>query len=101
MRNATLRLQILTQLASGEDYAYAIYKQLRPLNVSAIGVNAMLHSMARNGLVASRIERSRVLRPGRRYYRLSGKGRAALRAPMYEKALLLAGFWEPCDAACN
>jgi PadR family transcriptional regulator PadR len=80
----TLSSLVLAALADGRRYGYEIAKGIRTktdglLHLKEGSLYPALHAMERDGLLASQwltVEKG----PSRKYYRLTRKGRSALRA---------------------
>ncbi|HAM73623.1 MAG TPA: PadR family transcriptional regulator [Verrucomicrobiales bacterium] len=79
---ASSRPMVLSILAGGESYGYAIIQRVRELSGERIEwtdgmLYPVLHRLEKEGLVASRWKQSETGRD-RKYYRLKPEGRAAL-----------------------
>jgi PadR family transcriptional regulator, regulatory protein PadR len=102
---ASARPLILSVLAQGENYGYAIIQQVRKLSAGRINwtdgmLYPVLHRLERQGLVKARW---RVAESGRKrkYYRLNDKGAAALQSEREQWLAVhttLADLWRivPC-----
>jgi PadR family transcriptional regulator PadR len=78
LRKGVVELAVLATLSRGEAYGYRIVEQLRGLaglEFTESTVYPVLTRLARDGSLAVRTEPSRS-GPPRRYYRLTGEGRA-------------------------
>jgi PadR family transcriptional regulator PadR len=81
---ASARPLLLSILAEGEDYGYEIIRKVRDLSGGRIEwsdgmLYPVLHRLEREGLVASDWREAESGRD-RKYYRLNGDGRKALRS---------------------
>ena len=79
---ASIKPFVLSILAEGEGYGYAIIQRVKALTGGQIEwttstLYPVLHSLENKGLLASRWETSEE-GPRRKYYRLTSKGRLAL-----------------------
>lgn len=78
MRKGLLDLCILTALLKGEWYGYALVKALVAIpgvGVAEGSIYPLLSRLRKQGLVTTRLEES-TEGPARKYYRLTGHGRA-------------------------
>ena len=97
---------VLSLLAGGEDYGYAILKRVKELSGGTLAwtdgmLYPVLHRLERQGLIVSRW---RVSETGRRrkYYRLKDKGGRALKAQRLQWEAVMATLqrlWgaQPCS----
>jgi PadR family transcriptional regulator PadR len=97
---------VLTILAEGENYGYAIIKRVNELSGGRMQwtdgmLYPVLHRLERQGLIASRWDTAETGRK-RKYYRLKDKGTKALRVQQDQWRLVysaLTQLWEaePCS----
>jgi PadR family transcriptional regulator PadR len=97
---------VLTILAEGENYGYAIIKRVNELSAGRMQwtdgmLYPVLHRLERQGLIASRWGTAETGRK-RKYYRLKDKGTKALQLQQDQWRLVysaLARLWEakPCS----
>ena len=103
---ASSRPLVLSILAKGENYGYAIIQQVRRLSNEQLNwtdgmLYPVLHRLEREGLITSEWKEAESGRQ-RKYYRLIKKGRAALEWERQQWELVhqtLTSIWKPTPAS--